>query len=67
VHTYLSPDEAALQRGISQEKPDEAALYSASDQVEIAEVRTIFNGMTMSLLMGLAIWLMIIILVVAIF
>ena len=67
MQTTLSPDEAALQHGLSQEKPDEAVLYSASDQVEMAEVGTIFSGMTMSLLMGMAIWLMIIIAVVAIF
>ena len=59
--------EAALRRGLSQEKPEEALLYSASDQAEMAEVGTVFSGMTMSLLMGMAIWLMIIILVVAIF
>lgn len=67
MQTTLSPDEAALPRGSSQENPDEAVLHSASDQVEMAEVRTIFSGMTMSLLMGMAIWLMIIIAIVVIF
>ncbi len=67
MQTTLSPDEAALQHGISQENPDETMLYSASEQVEMAEVGTIFSGMTMSLLMGMAIWLMIIIAVVVIF
>lgn len=67
MDTILSTDETALPRGLSQENPDETILYSASDQVEMAEVGTIFSGMTMSLLMGMAIWLMIIIAVVAIF
>lgn len=67
MDTILSPDETALPRGSSQEHPDETVPYSAANQTEVAEVRTIFTGMTMSLLMGLAIWLVIIIAVIALF
>lgn len=67
VQTFISPDEAVLPRDVAQTKPVEPVLYSESARVEMAEVGTIFTGMTISLLMGLVIWLAIIIAIVVIF
>lgn len=67
VETSISPDEAVLPRDIAQAKPVEPVLYSESARVEMAEVGTIFTGMTISLLMGLVIWLAIVIAIVVIF
>ena len=67
LETYVSSDETDLARDTSLGELDEAALDSESARIEIAEVGTIFTGMAISLLMGIAMWLTIIITVVIIF
>lgn len=67
LETHVSSDETDLARDTSLGDLDEAALDSESARVEMAEVGTIFTGMTISLLAGLVIWLAIVIAIVVIF
>lgn len=56
----LAPDDGGQQSRLVH-KGDDSIVYTAEEQVEMKDVRKVMGGMTVSLLIGAAIWLVIII------
>lgn len=65
MDVYLSPEEGVLSRDASDHRSDDVPVQGEAQRVEMAEVTSTLNGMAVSLLMGLAVWLVIIIVIVA--
>lgn len=58
----LAPDDGGQQSRLVH-KGDDPIVYTADEQVEMREVRKVMGGMTVSTLIGAAIWLVIIVVV----
>jgi hypothetical protein len=64
VQIDLAPEDGGQQSRLVQ-KRDDSIIYTADEQVEMKEVRKVMGGLTISLLIGAAIWLVITIVAVS--